>query len=221
MKKFAKIIGIIVALAVCACAAYGVKAYTDGPAEPEIIYYENPVAVEVLVHDKAEISGETIEAGLRAMGDLVTAEYYYQHVETYSSTRAYKETDFYGTENSFVYSYDGRVTAGIDFGDITVLKDEESGVITVTLPEAKITGSEVDQNSYQVIFERNNILNPISTDSVLKSFAEMKNEEEEKAVERGLLKQAQTNAEALILNFVTGILGDEEYDIYVKTGGTG
>ena len=89
---------------------------TAGASAPSLAPKEEKVLVTMNV--------ETIEDGLENMGVLVTQEYYFTQVETY--TKEKKILNFINSESGFTYSYDGKVTAGIDFGKITVTRDEET-----------------------------------------------------------------------------------------------
>ncbi|MBO7677893.1 MAG: DUF4230 domain-containing protein, partial [Erysipelotrichaceae bacterium] len=120
------------------------------------------------------------------------------------------------TSNSFTYSYDGSIKSGIDFSQIEVSVDKETKEITVLLPKAEITSSEVDPDSYKFYEIRNNILNPISPEDYAVSFADLIHKEEERAFKEGLLDKADANAQKMMKNFISSYNSDS-YKITVKT----
>ena len=183
---------------------------TANSGEPETIVEEKIVEKEVV------ISGATIEAGLNNIGKLCTAEYYFTHVSSYDSSKSIRGFKIPGTKSKFVYSYDGTILAGVDFTEIKVDKDEETKKITVTIPKAEIISSDVDQNSFKLYDEKSNIFNPIKVTDVTNSFADLKNDEEKKAISSGLLDKAKENAVSLIENFMRGSYNVEDYTIEVK-----
>ncbi len=163
-----------------------------------------------IIQEETLVNGETITSGIREMGELNTAEYYFSRTESVENS---KELDLskFGidfktkiplTTNSFTYSYDGQIKAGIDFSKVEVEVDHETRTITVKLPETAITSSEIDPDSYKLYSVTNNILNPISPDDFALSLSDLIHQEEERAIEKGLLQKAQKNAEVLIRNFV-------------------
>ena len=163
-----------------------------------------------IIQEETLVSGETITSGIREMGELNTAEYYFSRTESVENS---KELDLskFGidfktkiplTTNSFTYSYDGQIKAGVDFTKVTVEVDNEAKTVKVVLPETKITSSEIDPDSYKLYSVTNNILNPISPDDFAVSLADLIHAEEDRAIEKGLLDRAQKNAETLIRNFV-------------------
>lgn len=173
------------------------------------------VPVEKIVETEVQISGETIRANIANIGKLCTAEYNYTHVEQYDSSKKVKGYEIPFTSSSFIYSYDGVITAGIDFSKIQVKKDDTQKVITITLPDVEIISSDVDQDSFQLYDEKNNIFNPIHVTDVTDSFAALKNSEEAKARDDGLLDKAKENAKTIIENFMYSSYDIEGYKINI------
>lgn len=81
------------------------------------------------------------------------------------------------------------------------------------MPQAEIHSSELDLNSFKMLDEERNIFNPITVEEVKNSFNNIKDFEEKKAKERGLLQKANSNAKALIENFLKSAVKDKEYEI--------
>ena len=180
---------------------------------------------EGIIQEELTALGETLQSGIRELGELNTAEYYFSRVETVESTKKIDLTsiginfihDIPLTTNSFSYSYDGEIKAGIDFSEVRVEKDVEKKQLTVILPQARILSSVIDPDSYVFYEVKNNILNPIDPQDYAVSFAELVHAEEERAVEKGILDRANENAVKMIRNFV-GSYASGEYKITVKTG---
>ena len=179
---------------------------------------------EGIIQDDLALIGETIESGLRQIGEFNTAEYYFTRTETVEDSKKLDLTsiginfiaDIPLTSNSFTYSYDGNIKAGIDFAEIEVSVDKENKVITVLIPKSRILSSEVDPDSYKFYEIKNNILNPISPEDYAVSFADLIHKEEERAVEEGLLEKADANAEKILKNFISSYNSDS-YKITVET----
>ena len=180
---------------------------------------------EGLIQEELTVLGETLQSGIRELGELNTAEYYFSRVETVESTKKLDLTsigidfvhDIPLTTNSFSYSYDGEIKAGIDFSQVKIEKDVEKKELTVILPQARILSSVIDPDSYVFYEIKNNILNPIDPQDYAVSFAELVHAEEEKAVEKGILNKANENAVKLIRNFISSYVSGD-YKIIVKTG---
>ncbi len=212
MKKTFKQTGFVLGVALLCCIVFlGTKYYYGRQVKTVEVIRE----VETVVEKEVEISGETIRSGMANIGKLSTAEYNYTHVERVDSSREIRGFKIPLTKTTFIYSYDGSIMAGIDFTRIQIDKDDVKKEITVTLPEVEIISSEVDQDSFKLYDERNNIFNPISVTDVMDSFADLKTAEEKKAVEGGLLNKAKANAVTLVDNFMHGSYNVKDYDIEV------
>ena len=93
-------------------------------------------------------SSETIRDGLANMGVLITQEYYFTQVETYT-----KDKNIFliiPSASGFMYSYDGAVLAGVDFEKIGVQTDEDRKVVTVDLPPSEIQAVTIDRDTFKI-----------------------------------------------------------------------
>ena len=216
-KNVIKLI-VLVALLCIGATWWYLEVYTK--LKPVSVTQDN----EGLIQDDLAVIGETIQSGLRQIGELNTAEYYFTRTETVEDSKKLDLTsiginfiaDIPLTSNTFTYSYDGNIKAGIDFNEIEVNVDKEAKTITIMLPKSRIMSSAVDPDSYKFYEIRNNILNPISPEDYAVSFADLIHKEEERAIKEGLLDKADTNAQKILKNFISSYNSDR-YQISVKT----
>lgn len=227
-RKFGKIGGtaiIILSILIVGVLAYGLFV----PARPSAAAIEpgSPAEGErekervKIIEIEREISSETIQDGLREMGRLITGEYYFTEVITVSSAKHLFNTGIKlpFTQSSSIFSYDGTVTAGINFAAISVTKEPEKDLITVILPRAEIFSVTVDNESFVLYEERTGIGNPFSVADYNDALIQLKKNAGEKAVEKGLLKRADDTAAELISNFVRGIMGENDYTLTIDYAG--
>lgn len=216
-KNVIKLI-VLVALLCIGATWWYLEVYTK--LKPVSVTQDN----EGLIQDDLAVIGETIQSGLRQIGEINTAEYYFTRTETVEDSKKLDLTsiginfiaDIPLTSNTFTYSYDGNIKAGIDFNEIEVNVDKEAKTITIMLPKSRIMSSAVDPDSYKFYEIRNNILNPISPEDYAVSFADLIHKEEERAIKEGLLDKADANAQKILKNFISSYNSDR-YQISVKT----
>ena len=181
---------------------------------PEVVVREKVVEVEKIVEVEKEITATTIQDGLRDMGFLVTEEYYFTQVVSYaSSLKLFNLVELGITESKFLASYDGVVTAGIDFEKIRIQKDQDRGVIDVALPEAAILNVDIDPESFELYTEKEGWGNPISLKDYNQSLVELEKNAADRAVERGLLDRAEENARQVVENFIRSLMDTSAYTI--------
>ena len=159
------------------------------------------------------INVDTIQDGLENMGVLITQEYYFTQVETYTKDK--KVLGFIDSSSGFTYSYDGKVTAGIDFGEITVSKDEESKKLTIEIPASQIQSVDIDSRTFQVYSEKDSLWNPLNIEDYNLSLTEFEDTARKKAYDSGILDRSDEQAKELIKNFVSNFPNTSEYEIEI------
>ncbi len=163
---------------------------------------------------KISVNVETIRDGLNDMGTLITQEYYFTQVETY--TKEKKVLSLFNSESGFTYSYDGTVTAGIEFGEIDVSKDEDAKMIIIELPHSTIQNVNVDTGTFKVYSEKDSLWNPIKLEDYNLSLAEFEKEAEKKALDNRILDKSDEQAKTLVTNFIRNFPNVSDYGIEVK-----
>ena len=221
LKKKNRGLWILIGLLLAAIAAVIIAAAVTKPKPelpavvprptPEIIVREKEV--EKLVETEKVVTAAVIEDGLRDMGKLVTEEYFFTEVVTFSSIKSYLKVEWKITESSFLASYDGVINAGIDFAGIAVVKDKEHKTVTVTLPAAEILAVDVDPDSLTVYSEKNGLGNHITVEDYSSALSVLEQNATAKALDKGILEKAEQNAERLIRPFIGSLVDLNEYSL--------
>lgn len=190
--------------------AAALPAVTPRPSA-EVVVREREV--EKLVTVEKEITAEILTDGVRDVGLLVTDEYYFTEVVSYSSVKKLWKLELPLTESSYLISYDGTVSAGVDLSGASVTKDDAQKRVTVTLPKAEIQYIDIDTESFQVYSEKQGVGNRVSVTDFNDSLVELERNAREKAIDRGLLDRADDNARRIVRNFVGSLLDLNEYTL--------
>ena len=117
------------------------------------------------------------------------------------------------TQTEIIYSYDVAVKAGLDFDQVEWEVNDEAKEIQVTMPEIRVLSSEVDLESFKLYHENWSNFRPIRTEEFNAAAQAMKVEAQNRAVENGLLDNAQENAERVIQGFIHQNFDPQEYKI--------
>ena len=159
-------------------------------------------------------SSETIRDGLANMGVLITQEYYFTQVETYT-----KEKNIFliiPSSSGFMYSYDGAVLAGVDFEKIGVQTDEDRKVVTVDLPPSEIQTVSIDRDTFKIYSEKESIWNPLKLEDYNISLAEFEDAAKEKALGSGILERSDQQAQKLVSEFIVSLPATNGYTVEFK-----
>ena len=222
-KEIAYLIGIAVAVVLILCVLI-VGLVRHGRDREELpVHTPTPVApmtkvvtkeVERFVEVEKTITSDIIQDGLRDLGVLITQEYYFTEVSTFSDVKKiFKSIELKFTESGYIVSYDGTITAGIDFSKAAVIKDVDAKKISVYLPKAEIQSVVLDKSSFKVYSEKTGLGNPLSVEDFNSSLIELEETAKAKAMERGILENADKNARSLVLNFISGLVDLTEYTL--------
>ena len=175
-----------------------------------------PTATIEKKEDKAVVTVniETVEDGLKDMGTLITQEYYFEQVETY--TKSKKVAWIFDSTSEIAYSYKGTVTAGIDFTKIEMEKDEDTKTVKVTIPPSEIQNIDVDTSSFKVFSEKESLWNPIKLEDYNLSLQEFEKKAEQNALDNGILERSDKQAELLINGFIRNYSALSDYTIEME-----
>lgn len=187
--------------------------------ETQVIYQEveKVVEKEKIVEVEKEFTSQIIQEGLNDMSFLTTAEYYFTEVMRYSSSKQLWGHDIPLTESSYLATYDGVASAGVDFSAIRVDKNESRHTITVTLPPAEIRSVTLDTDSFTVYAEKESIANLTGLEEFNTSVSELKETAKTRAVENGILDRAEENAKNIIRSFLRELADPDLYTVTFRT----
>lgn len=161
------------------------------------------------------ISAELIEDSLKDMGFLITQEYDCTALLNNSKVKSLLGFDLPFTESSYLISYDATVEAGIDFTIISVDVDEEMKEVIIHLPDAQIQNIVIDPNSFIKYEEKDGLGTKMTITDYNDSLQQFESTVTTKAIEKGLLEKAYSNAQALITNFVRNFIKDTDYRLMI------
>ena len=153
------------------------------------------------------ITTSTLEKILN-VSDLSTFEAIYNGVAKVVSPDDPQKIDYY-------VSYDATVKAGIDFEHVEMSVDDETKIISVKLPEIKITDITVDIESMDYIFINDNAnTETVSEEAYKQCIDDVTNESNsETAIYELAGQNAKNIVKALIRPFVNSL--DSEYKLQI------
>lgn len=158
-----------------------------------------------------------LEAGIRDLLELRTVEQIYRAVGYISQEKSV--LIFKTVDRQLLYAINIRVQAGIDLTrGLQVVPDRFGrGSVTVTLPPATVLSVDADESSIRQYFSREQG-GAVSLLDYGDQIAELKNQTEQDAVNRGILARAEANARKLVEYYLRSV-GLREIHFAVQAGG--
>lgn len=215
---------IVVALLLVIAMMFS-KGYKNAQAK-----YENEIAKleeenkrlsdPIAVYEEAtrEIDINAINTEVQEIGELATLEYLYTDAGRFEDARELWGKSVPFTEKSFICKWDGAIKAGVKVEKIKIEEDKKEKKIIVHIPKAEILSHEIDNQSFEVLDEKNNLFNPIKTDDVRNFDTGSKEAMETRAIESGILDKAFENAKNIIAKLVdTDVVKEQEYRVVFET----
>lgn len=212
----------------CAAGIYGLKIHFQNELKAQEKHYkelladmttsEEATTEQSILPKETTISVDIIKEKLQDIGFLCSEEYYFTEVAQYTSNNK----DFFNffavplTKSYFICSYDGVITAGIDFESIIVEKNDDNNTIVISIPTATIKNTEIFEDSYKVFDESSSIFNPITTTANNKVRKIIKEKAIQKAKDNKFLEKADANAKKTIEKFTMALVDSDDYKIEIK-----
>ena len=203
---------IAILLAGFLCFDYGIRKKAEQSQVQETV----TTRTEKEKKDKVRIlvNTETIRDGLANMGVLITQEYSFTQVETYTKEKTFLK--FITTSSEFMYSYDGAVLAGVDLEKIKVTQDEDRKAIVVEMPASEIQAVTIDRDTFKIYSEKESLWNPLKLEDYNISLAEFEDAAREKAIAGGILERSDEQARKLVTEFIVSLPNTSEYTVEFK-----
>ncbi len=166
-----------------------------------------------------DMEAAILESQILKEGELVTVSYIYTEMGQYESSK-----EFYGaklplTTSKFMLTYDGVMKAGIDLDKVSVKADSQTKTVAVSVPRAQVISHDMDEDSVQIYDEKHSVFNKLTLEDYTQFFADQESAVEAKAREKGILREAQEEAETQLRNLLEPVLrrsGGEEWTLEFK-----
>lgn len=161
-----------------------------------------------------DITSELINNRLEDAKELTTLKYHYTNMGQFQN-----QSDFYGwkvpfTTKSFIVSYDGVINVGVDLDQAMVKVTGKK--IQIMIPHAKILSHEIYEDSLQVFLEKDSIFNPIKISDYNDFSMDQKHVVEEKAIDKGLLTEADKKSKEAIKDILRLDQYLKDYEITIE-----
>ena len=170
------------------------------------------VVLSISREDAPEIITKSTLEKIVHISDLFTFESVYNGIAKVMNEKKPDKVDYY-------VSYEAKVKAGFDVERVELEVDDAKKVISVTIPEIKITGIDVDIASLDYIFMNDKANeSTVSEQAYKKCIEDVENESSsENAIYTLAGKNAKDVITALINPFIEQL--DDDYELTVKIEG--
>lgn len=147
------------------------------------------------------VISKTIEEKVSRIVELSTIKYNYTDVLSYKDSKQVSGLNIPLTEKSFIVQYSGYLKAGIDMKSIEV-NLENKDTIQVVMDKAKVLENVIEEEKVKFFDERDGIFNKLNFKDLYEVLIGEKEKMKADAIEKGLLTEAEDNAEEILLSLL-------------------
>lgn len=167
-----------------------------------------------LVTKETSILSDTVEEQVSKILELSTVKYNYTNVVSYKDNKKFNEMNIPFTSKGFLIKYSGYIKAGIDLETVEVnVKDKKN--VEIVLDKPKVFDNVINEEDVYVYDERESIFNQLKIEDLYDVLVKEKKNMEEEVINKGLLNEAQKNAEEILNSFLQN-MGFENIKILFK-----
>ena len=164
--------------------------------------------------NEPKIDNKLIQNRIESAKELTSLKYSYTNMGQFENSNKFYGYDIPFTQKKFIVSYDGVISCGVDLDKMQV---EVSGKnINIELPKSKILSHEIYEDSLKIFDQKTSIFNPIKVEDYNDFAKKQKKSVEEKAIERGILTQADKKCKKAIKDIINIDNSLKDYTINIQ-----
>ena len=204
--KAKKAIGLIFLCVVC--FGLGAFFFNDGTGF---------IGEKVEKPDDGTVTVNTVKTIIKPASELVTGKYYFTNAVSDEDPVSALGVQLPGTTNKYVFKYDGIISAGYDLKDAKINVDNNNNIIYISLPEMKILSSEVDEDSFNIVYQDSSVFNDNDLEQNSKTRAACEKMMIKKAKgDQEFINLTRENAEGVLKSFLTSSGDTKDYKVKLK-----
>lgn len=151
-------------------------------------------------HNK-EIITDTIKEKVENIVELSTVKYNYTDVVKFKDSLKISGVDLPFTEKSFIIKYSGYLKAGVNLSTIEVrVKNEDT--VEISMDKSVVLENVINEEDIVFFDERDSVFNKLNFKDLYAVLLGQKEKVKEEALDRGLLLEAEDNAEEILISLL-------------------
>lgn len=164
--------------------------------------------------NELKIDNKLIQNRIESAKELTSLKYSYTNMGQFENSNKFYGYDIPFTQKKFIVSYDGVISCGVDLDKMQVKVNGKN--IDIQLPKSKILSHEIYEDSLKIFDQKTSIFNPIKVEDYNDFAKKQKKSVEEKAIERGILTQADKKCKDAIKDIINIDNSLKDYTINIQ-----
>lgn len=146
--------------------------------------------------DENKINDKIITNKIESVKEITSLKYSYTNMGQFENSNKFYGYDIPFTQKKFIVAYDGVINFGVDLSTMDINIDSKN--INIVLENSKVLSHEIYEDSLKIFDQKTSIFNPIKVEDYNDFSKKQKKNVEQKAIEKGFLKEANKKCEEVI-----------------------
>ena len=164
--------------------------------------------------NETKIDNKLIQNRIESVKELTSLKYSYTNMGQFENSNKFYGYEIPFTQKKFIVSYDGVISCGVDLDKMDVKISGKN--INIKLPKSKILSHEIYEDSLKIFDQKTSIFNPIKVEDYNEFAKNQKKSVEKKAIERGILTEADKKCKKAVKDIVNIDNNLEDYTINIQ-----
>lgn len=164
--------------------------------------------------NETKIDNKLIQNRIESVKELTSLKYSYTNMGQFENSNKFYGYDIPFTQKKFIVSYDGVISCGVDLDKMDVKISGKN--INIKLPKSKILSHEIYEDSLKIFDQKTSFFNPIKVEDYNEFAKKQKKSVEKKAIERGILTEADKKCKKAVKDIVNIDNNLEDYTINIQ-----
>ena len=201
---FCLVLGFIIGVVFCIVKPWTMD-FDFSKKNEKVTVSDTGTTIEYQKEDQKNlVTVSTLQAIVNKASDLITTKYHYQDACSKESAKSFKKLKLPFTTSKVVFTYKGCISLRIDLSKVQYDIDNDRMEITLVIPDIEVLADEIDDNSFEIVDEKNSLFNPQELDDYATLMAELKKEKEaEVLADSDLMSEAEQNTRSVLQEFLT------------------
>ena len=162
------------------------------------------IYVKFTIKKNTSILSNNVEEQVMKLLDLSTVKYNYTNVVAYKDNKKVKDMNIPFTSKGFLIKYNGYIKAGVNLSTAEVnVKDQKN--VEVILDKPTIFDNVINEEDAYIYDEKESIFNQLKIQDLYDVLVKEKENMEKEVKEKGILNEAEKNAEEILRSFLTSM----------------
>ena len=161
------------------------------------------------ISNASVVNISNLEHKITSIGELATLQFDYRNVIHEQDSHAIGNWNLPFTQKTYIIVVEGTIKVGIDISDVDVRVSEDTKVVSITLPRARVLSHEMHEDRTEVLEESSGLFNRVKIEDWSTLSITQKQEMEEKISDLDIFARSENDSIRMLKSFIELAIPDD------------